>query len=190
MTVYDFIDKTKGKVTPYGVYDIFKNKGRVSVGISSDTAQFAVNSIRNWWYEMGKSAYPAARKILINADCGGSNGYRNRLWKIELQKFSNEIGMIIHVSHFPPGTSKWNKIEHRMFSFISKNWRGKPLIDRATVVNLIANTRTNKGLSIKAKLDENIYEKGIKISDKELAKVNIYRFKFHGEWNYKISPQK
>lgn len=171
-------------------YDLLKNEGWVSVGVSSDTAQFAVNSIRNWWYEIGISAYSTAKKLFINADCGGSNGYRNRLWKMELQKLANEMVMIIHVSHFPPGTSKWNKIEHRMFSFITKNWRGKPLIDRTTVVNLITNTKKSKGLTIKASLDENIYEKGIKILDQELAKVNIQRFKFHGEWNYKISPQK
>jgi len=142
-----------------------------------------------WWFNMGKFLYSNARKIYITADCGGSNGYRVKLWKIELQKLANELNMEIHVSHFPPGTSKWNKIEHRMFSFISKNWRGKPLIDKATVVNLIANTKTKKGLEIKAKLDENIYQRGIKISDEELEKVKIRRYKFHGEWNYKINPE-
>ncbi len=190
VNVYDFIDKKKGKVAPYGVYDLSKNKGWVSVGISYDTAQFAVNSIRAWWNEMGKETYSNARKLLITADCGGSNGNRTRLWKTELQKLANEISLFIHVSHFPPGTSKWNKIEHRMFSFISKNWRGRPLVDRATVVNLISSTTTRKGLKIRASLDENVYEKGIKISDEELAKVNLYRYRFHGEWNYKINPQK
>ena len=187
---HDFPDKKKGKVAPYGIYDIAKNNGYVNVGISNDTAEFAVNSIRNWWYKMGKAAYSEAKQLYIMADCGGSNGYRIRLWKVELKKLADELDMELHVSHFPPGTSKWNKIEHRMFSFITKNWRGKPLIERATVVNLIANTTTRKGLKIKAMLDENIYEKGIKISDKELSLVNIYNYKFHGEWNYKISTSK
>jgi hypothetical protein len=189
VNVYDFIDKEKGKVSPYGVYDLDKNKGWVSVGISADTARFAVNSIRSWWYKMGKEAYPDATEIYINADGGGSNGWRTRLWKTELQELANELDIIIHVSHFPPGTSKWNKIEHRMFSFISKNWRGRPLLDRATVVNLIGNTTTKTGLKIRAELDENTYEKGIKISDKELAKVNLHKEEFHGEWNYKIMPK-
>jgi hypothetical protein len=190
VNVYDFIDKKKGKVAPYGVYDLSQNNGWVSVGVSSDTARFAVNSIRKWWNKMGRLTYPGARKLYITADCGGSNGNRNRLWKVELQKLANDLKLVIHVSHFPPGTSKWNKIEHRMFSFISKNWRGRPLVDRATVVNLIAHTRTDTGLVIQAGLDETIYEKGIKVSDKELAQVNLRRFKFHGEWNYKISPQR
>lgn len=186
---HDFPDKKLGKVAPYGIYEIDRNKGWVNVGISSDTAQFAVESIRKWWYEMGKSVRPNATKLYINADGGGSNGSRSRLWKIELQKFATEIGLAIHVSHFPPGTSKWNKIEHRMFSFISKNWRGKPLIDRATVVNLIANTTTEKGLEIKACLDENVYEKGIKISDEELASIALELEDFHGNWNYIIHPK-
>ena len=186
VNVYDFLDKEKGKVAPYGVYDLDKNKGWVSVGISSDTAEFAVNSIRHWWLEMGQKHYEKASAIYINADGGGSNGTRNRLWKKELQLFANEINKEIHVSHFPPGTSKWNKIEHRMFCFISQNWRGKPLIDTATVVSLIGNTRTNSGLEIKAKLDERIYQKGIKVSDEELAKINLYKETFHGEWNYTI----
>ena len=189
VSVYDFIDKEKGKVSPYGIYDLDKNKGWVSVGISSDTAMFAVNSIRTWWHKMGKETYPCATELYINADGGGSNGYRVRLWKTELQKLATELNLTIHVSHFPPGTSKWNKIEHRMFSFISQNWRGKPLIDRATVVNLIGNTTTKKGLIIKAELDEAVYEKGIKISDEELAQVNLHPEKFHGEWNYKILPE-
>lgn len=188
VNVYDFIDPQKGKVSPYGIYDIFKNDGWVNVGISSDTSEFAVNSIREWWHESGAITYNEASEIFINADGGGSNGSRNRLWKIELQKLSNETNLTIHVSHFPPGTSKWNKIEHRMFSFITKNWRGRPLIDRATVVNLIANTKTKEGLTIQARLDERIYLKGIKISDADLANVNIQANKFHGEWNYSISP--
>ena len=188
VNVYDFIDKEKGKVTPYGVYDLAKNKGWVSVGISADTAKFAVESIRKWWDNMGKECYPNVSALYINADGGGSNGSRTRLWKIELQKLASELQIKIHVSHFPPGTSKWNKIEHRMFSFISKNWRGKPLINRATVVNLIGNTRTTKGLKISAQLDEAIYQKGIKISDRELSEILLEKDEFHGEWNYIILP--
>lgn len=188
--VYDFIDKKLGKVSPYGVYDITQNKGWVSVGISNDTAMFAVNTIRSWWNEMGHPLYLKSDKLLITADCGGSNGCKVRLWKVELQKLANELNKTIYVCHFPPGTSKWNKIEHRMFSYISRNWRGKPLIDRKTVVELIANTKTEKGLKIKSVLDQNIYDKGIKISDKQLAKLNIRMAKFHGDWNYKIIPQK
>lgn len=188
VNVYDFIDQEKGKVSPYGVYDLDKNKGWVNVGISSDTAAFAVNSIRSWWNDLGKKSYRKAEEILITADCGGSNGYRVRLWKVELQKLATEINKTINVSHFPPGTSKWNKIEHKLFCFISKNWRGKPLIDRATVVNLIGSTKTKTGLIVKARLDENHYEKGIKISDKELAAVKLEKDIFHGEWNYKICP--
>lgn len=189
VNVYDFIDKTKGKAAPYGVYDLSKNNGWVSVGISSDTAAFAVNSIRSWWLEMGVASYPDASEIYINADGGGSNGSRVRLWKTELQEFANETGKVIHVSHFPPGTSKWNKIEHKMFCFISQNWRGRPLKDMATIVQLIANTTTTKGLTINAKLDKNHYKKGIKISDEELKKINLQKNVFHGEWNYTISPQ-
>jgi hypothetical protein len=188
--VYDFIDPEKGKAAPYGVYDVTKNSGWVSVGISSDTAEFAVNSTRSWWNEVGKLAYCDAQKIYINADGGGSNGSRVRLWKTELQKLANEINIPIHVSHLPPATSKWNKIEHKMFCFISQNWRGKPLIDTATIINLIGNTVTKKGLSIKAVLDSNTYQTGIKISDEEFGKINIERDDFHGEWNYIISPQK
>lgn len=188
VNVYDFIDQEKGKVSPYGIYDLDKNKGWVNVGISSDTAEFAVESIRTWWYKMGKQIYQKAEEILITADCGGSNGYRVRLWKVELQKLAIEINKTIHVSHFPPGTSKWNKIEHKLFCFISKNWRGKPLIDRATVINLISNTKTKNGLKIEARLDERHYEKGIKVTDEELAAVNLKKDKFHGEWNYKIYP--
>ena len=187
--VYDFPNKELGKVVPYGVYEILRNKGWVNVGVSADTAQFAVESIRRWWYKMGKKAYSKAKSLYINADGGGSNGHRPRLWKSELQKLATELKIEIHVSHFPPGTSKWNKIEHRMFSFISKNWRGKPLLDRATVVKLISNTTTEKGLAIKACLDKNKYMKKIKISDEDFAKINIKPDKFHGEWNYVIYPK-
>jgi len=183
---HDFPDKKLGKVVPYGIYDIGKNKGWVSVGISSDTAEFAVNAIRTWWYKMGKEAYSSpVTELLITADCGGSNGYRVRLWKLELQRFSNESGLKIHVRHFPPGTSKWNKIEHRLFSYISKNWRGKPLISRETVVNLIGNTKTQTGLRVMAVLDENEYEKGKEVVDEEMNALNIKGEAFHPEWNYR-----
>lgn len=188
VNVYDFLDKEKGKVSPYGIYDLDKNKGWVNVGISSDTATFAVNGIRSWWNDLGKKIYNGAKEILITADCGGSNGYRVRLWKTELQKLATELNMTIHVSHFPPGTSKWNKIEHKLFCFISKNWRGKPLIDLATVINLIGSVRTKTGLTVKAKLDKNYYAKGIKISDEELKAVKLKQEEFHGEWNYCIYP--
>ena len=185
---HDFIDKKLGKVVPYGIYDIGKNKGWVSVGISADTAQFAVNTIRTWWATNGCQMYPNAKELIITADCGGSNGYRTRLWKIELQKLANELGIEIHVLHFPPGTSKWNKIEHRLFSYISKSWRGKPLIDRETVVNLISNTTTETGLTVSAILDKNDYTTGIKISQEELDMVNYIGDDFHPEWNYRIKP--
>src|SRR5579859_795117 len=189
VNVHDFMDKQKGKAAPYGVYDLSKNAGWVSVGISSDTAEFAVNSIRHWWHEMGSVSYANARALYINADGGGSNGSRVRLWKTELQRFANELGKEIHVSHFPPGTSKWNKIEHKMFCFISKNWRGKPLIDTATIVQLIGNTTTTKGLTIKSRLDEHIYEKARKVTDEEFQKIALQPDLFHGEWNYSIHPQ-
>lgn len=187
VNVYDFIDKEKWKVNPYWVYDIEQNKWWVSVWISADTAEFAVNSIRSWWYNMWEKTYKWSKKIYINADGWWSNGSRVRMWKIELQKFADEVQIEIHVSHFPPWTSKWNKIEHKMFSFITKNWRWKPLIDRATVVKLIWNTTTKTWLKIQSELDENIYKKWIKISDKELAKINLKKEAFHGEWNYIIS---
>ena len=186
--VYDFIDKNLGKAVPYGIYDLAENQGFVNVGISADTAEFAVNSIRSWWQEMGKNLYPNSTELYINADGGGSNSTRGRLWKSELQKFSTETGLTISVSHFPPGTSKWNKIEHRLFSYISKNWRAKPLTTIEVIVNLIANTTTEKGLKVSAKKDDNIYEKGIKITDEEFTKINIKRNTFRGEWNYTISP--
>jgi hypothetical protein len=186
---HDFPDKKLGKVVPYGVYDLGRNKGWVSVGVSGDTAKFAVNTIRTWWYKMGQEIYENATTLFVTADCGGSNGNRVRLWKTELQQLANETGLTIQVAHFPPGTSKWNKIEHRMFSYITKNWRGKPLITRETVVNLIGNTTTEKGLRIQAVLDENEYETGVEVSDEELEAVNIERHAVHPEWNYKIKPQ-
>ena len=188
VNTHDFPDKNLGKVAPYGVFDITHNKGWVSVGISCDTAEFAVETIRYWWQEMGKPLYPNASEILITADGGGSNGSRLRLWKIELQRLANELNIPINICHFPPGTSKWNKIEHKMFSFISMNWRGRPLINRATVVELIKNTRTNTGLEIQARLDEKQYKKGLKISDEDLNSVNMKKADFHGEWNYTINP--
>lgn len=186
--VYDFIDKQAGKAIPYGVYDIKNNEGWVSVGVSHDTASFAVATIRGWWEEMGKGQFEGANSLYITADGGGSNSSRSRLWKKELQLFANETGLEITVSHFPPGTSKWNKIEHRLFSYISMNWRAKPLTSLQLIVDLIGSTRTSKGLKVKAKLDETIYEKGIKVLDAELAKLNIDRDLFHGEWNYIIRP--
>jgi len=186
--VYDFPSDAKGKVTPYGVYDITNNKGWVSVGIDKDTSEFAVQSIRNWWYKMGQFHFDKPSKLLITADGGGSNGSRVRLWKKELQKLADEIKMEICVCHFPPGTSKWNKIEHKLFSYISLNWRGKPLTSYEVVVNLIGSTTTTKGLEVTAELDRNTYEKGIKIPDKEFKKINIIKDVFHGEWNYAIKP--
>ncbi len=189
VNTHDFPDEKLGKVSPYGVYDIGQNKGWISVGISADTAMFAVNAIRLWWYHMGCSLYAKATKLMITADCGGSNGYRTRLWKVELQKLAEELKIEIHVCHFPPGTSKWNKIEHKMFSYISKNWRGRPLINKETVVKLISNTTTKNGLEVQSMLDENEYEKGIKVSNKELDEVHLCRQDFHGEWNYIIKPK-
>ncbi len=187
--VHDFIDRELGKVAPYGVYDVTANNGWVSVGIDHDTAEFAVESIRRWWREMGSPAYPDARRLLITADCGGSNGNRVRLWRRELQKLADELGLPVQVCHFPPGTSKWNKIEHRMFCHITANWRGRPLLSRQVVVNLIGNTVTRTGLSIKAAIDENTYAKGIKVSDEELATFAIERDNFHREWNYRLLPR-
>ena len=186
VNVYDFIDKTNGKVSPYGVYDIQNNFGWVNVGISSDTASFAVSTIQDWWTGEGCKMYPTSKRLYINADGGGSNGSRNNLWKAELQRFCNETGLIVHVSHFPPGTSKWNKIEHRLFAYISKNWRAKPLTSLGVVVNLIGATTTEKGLVVKANLDENEYKTGQKVTEEEKTKINISRSEFHGEWNYTI----
>jgi len=188
--VYDFVDRHLGKVTPYGIYDIGRNHGFVNVGISADTAEFAVNSLRKWWYLLGRQHYPYASAWLLIADGGGSNGSRTRLWKTELQQLANEVMCAISVCHYPPGTSKWNRIEHRMFSEISDNWRGEPLTSREVVVNRIANTKTSTGLTILAQLDERIYEKGRKITDEELAAVHIERATFHGEWNYVIKPNR
>ncbi len=177
------------RLSPYGVYDQTRNEGWVSVGVDHDTATFAVESIRRWWRWMGRKAYPEARQLLITADAGGSNGARLRLWKVEVQKFADETGLHITVCHFPPGTSKWNKIEHRLFSFISQNWRGQPLRSHEVVVNLIANTKTDQGLKVRAKLDTNKYPSGVKITNQELAAVSLLPDKFHGEWNYTIRPR-
>ena len=185
---HDFPIAELGKATPYGVYDIMKNAGFVNVGLSSDTAEFAVESIRKWWYEVGCKAYPNAKSIYITADSGGSNGVRVRLWKVKLQELANELGLTLKVSHFPAGTSKWNKIEHRLFSFISQNWRGKPLVSLAVIVSLIGATTTTTGLTVKCVVDQNEYKKGIKISDSALEKVNLIRDDFHGDWNYSIVP--
>lgn len=186
--VHDFQIKELGKAIPYGVYDIGQNKGWVSIGMDNDTSEFAVETIRRWWKSMGSSTYKNAKKLLITADGGGSNGSRVRLWKIELQKLANETNMEISVSHFPPGTSKWNKIEHRLFSFITQNWRGKPLVTHEVIVNLIASTTTRRGLKVACELDDNKYSKGQKISDKQLSEVRIERDAFHGEWNYTVCP--
>jgi len=190
VNTHDFPSHAKGKAIPYGVYDLARNEGWVSVGISADTAQFAVSSIAAWWEQLGRAAYPDARELTITADSGGSNSARGRLWKVELQKLSDRTGLQIVVCHFPRGTSKWNKIEHRLFSFISHNWRGKPLIDYATIINLITSTTTSTGLKVRARLDETDYPKGIKVSNAELAKVNLHRHDFHGDWNYTIRPTK
>lgn len=187
--VHDFIDKELGKVAPYGVYDIAANSGWVSVGITHDTAQFAVSAIRTWLEKMGRQRYPNARELTITADCGGSNGARVRLWKVELQMFADETGLIIKVRHYPPGTSKWNKIEHRMFCHITQNWRSRPLTDRAAVVELIAATTTKGGLKIESALDTKTYEKGIKVSDAAMRDLDIQGDAFHPEWNYTITPR-
>ena len=188
VNVYDFVNKELGRANPYGVYDLAKNEGWVSVGTDHDTASFAVSTIRRWWFSMGKPLYPDAKELIITADGGGSNGSRVRLWKLELQKLADELEIPIRVSHFPPGTSKWNKIEHRLFSHISMNWRGKPLITHEVIVNLIAATTTRKGLKIRAELDTTHYPKGIKVTDEEFTTICIVRDDFHGEWNYSIMP--
>ncbi len=188
--VHDFGIPALGKVAPYGVYDLEQNTGWVNVGVDHDTASFAVESIRRWWYTMGQPVYPRAKRLLITADSGGSNGARLRLWKWELQKLADETGLRIAVSHFPPGTSKWNKIEHRLFSFISQNWRGKPLVSHEVIIQLIAATTTQAGLRVKSQLDTNRYPAGIKVSDKQMAQIRLERDEFHGEWNYSILPQR
>jgi Rhodopirellula transposase DDE domain len=187
--VHDFADKELGKVAPYGVYDVAANEGWVSVGITADTAEFAVQSIRTWLERMGRARYRQARELTITADCGGSNGARVRLWKLELQKLADESGLTLHVHHYPPGTSKWNKIEHRLFCHITQNWRGRPLTDRLAVVELIGATTTKSGLKVECALDTRTYEKGVKVSDAEMANLDISGDEFHPEWNYTIKPR-
>jgi transposase len=187
--IHDFPDEFLGKALPYGVYDVTMNQGWVSVGISHDTAELAVESIRRWWDEMGQALYPHAQNLLITADCGGSNSYRCRLWKLKLQELADEIGLAIQVCHFPPGTSKWNKIEHRLFCHISQNWRGRPLTSRGVIVKLISHTTTEKGLQVKAKLDKHQYKTKIKVSDEAFRAISLEQDKFHGEWNYRIQPR-
>jgi transposase len=188
--VHDFIDPELGRATPYGIYDIGRNTGWVSVGVDHDTAEFAVESIRRWWRSMGREAYPQAARLLITADSGGSNGSRLRLWKLELQKLADETSLRIAVCHFPPGTSKWNKIEHRLFSFITQNWRAKPLTSFQVIVSLIAATKTATGLKVHSELDTRTYPPGIKVSDREVARIDLKPDKFHGDWNYEIRPRK
>jgi hypothetical protein len=187
--VHDFVIPDLGRAAPYGVYDLAQNIGWVSVGVDHDTASFAVETIRRWWHALGKEKYPHAARLLITADGGGSNGSRLRLWKLELQKLADETGLAIAVSHFPPGTSKWNKIEHRLFSFISKNWRGQPLTSLKVIVSLIAGTTTRKGLKVHAQIDHRSYPAGIKVPDSEMAHLNLQRDAFHGESNYEILPR-
>lgn len=186
--VHDFINRELGRANPYGIYDIGENTGWVNVGITADTAEFAVESIRRWWNGEGEARYPRCTELLLTADGGGSNGYRVRLWKVELQGLADELGVPISVCHLPPGTSKWNKIEHRLFSFISMNWRGKPLISYETIVKLISSTKTERGLTVQCDLDETQYEKGRKVSNAEMDEVRLYPDEFHGEWNYTIVP--
>jgi hypothetical protein len=188
--VHDFRDKQLGKAIPYGVYDIAANQGWVNVGIDHDTAQFAVNSIRSWWQHLGRQRYQHATRLQITADCGGSNGNRLRLWKIELQKLANETGLEIGVCHFPPGTSKWNRIEHRLFSYITINWRGKPLYSLQTIINLISGTTTSTGLKVYARLDDSTYPDKIRVPDDEIKAVNLHGDQFHPEWNYTIKPKR
>ena len=187
--VHDFVIPELGRAAPYGVYDLAQNTGWVSVGVDHDTASFAVETIRRWWHAMGKEKYPQAQQLLITADGGGSNGSRVRLWKLELQRLADETGLTLAISHFPPGTSKWNKIEHRLFSFISKNWRGQPLTSLKVIVSLIAATTTKKGLTVHAQIDDRIYPTGVKVTDKAMAEICLQRDDFHGEWNYEILPR-
>lgn len=187
--VHDFPQDSIGKAIPYGVYDMARDEGCVNIGREHDTPAFAVASIRRWWTMMGRQAYPNANELYITADAGGSNGYRSRVWKVKLQELSDELNMIIHVSHFPPGTSKWNKIEHRLFCYITKNWRGKPLRTFETVVDLIGNARTDAGLRVRAKLDKRKYPLGVKISDDVMKKLNLQKDDFHGDWNYSLLPR-
>ena len=187
--VHDFIDDALGKVVPYGIYDLARNTGWVNVGVDHDTPEFAVESIARWWRSMGKRVYPGAKELLITADGGGSNASRSRLWKLELQRLADRTGLAISVSHFPPGTSKWNKIEHRLFCHITENWRGRPLVDHETVIQLIGSVRTTTGLTVKATLDTRQYPTGIRVSDAEMASLLITREDFHGEWNYTLHPR-
>ena len=189
VNVHDFPDKNLGKAIPYGIYDLANNAGWVSVGIDHDTAEFAVASIRRWWLEMGMQRYPQAKRLLITADGGGSNSSRNRLWKKSLQNLADELRLTLEVCHFPPGTSKWNKIEHRLFCFITKNWRGRPLTSYEVIVTLIASTTTTKGIKVQAAIDTNVYDVGVKVTDDELKQLHITPAKFHGEWNYIIKPR-
>jgi DDE family transposase len=189
VNVHDFADPQLGKIIPYGVYDLAANAGWVNVGIDHDTAEFAVESIRRWWGHMGQERYPVAKKLLITADCGGSNGSRTRLWKVALQQFADEVQLPIYVCHFPPGTSKWNKIEHRLFCFITQNWRGRPLLSRATVVNLIARTTTQHGLTVRAMLDKHAYKTGKTVAKEVIATLKLKPQSFHGEWNYCLLPR-
>jgi hypothetical protein len=188
VNTHDFIDKELGKAIPYGIYDVGSDEGWVSVGISADTAQFAVAAIRAWWQDLGRKRYPQARTLTITADCGGSNGYRTRLWKTELQRLAHDTGLRIRVMHYPPGTSKWNKIEHRLFSYISINWRAKPLLSRQTVIDLIGSTTTRTGLKVYARLDPNTYPTKIQVTNQQLHALNIHPHDFHPEWNYTIIP--
>jgi hypothetical protein len=190
MRVHDFLDKKLGKAIPYGVYDMLNNQGWVSVGIDHDTAQFAVNSIRRWWRQMGRRRFPGARELLITADGGGSNGHHSRLWKVSLQALADELKLKLHVCHFPPGTSKWNRIEHRLFSFITQNWRGRPLVSHQAIVNLIATTTTRSGLIVRAALDTEQYDTKIKVTDEELGRLRLAPHPFHGDWNYTLSPRR
>jgi len=187
--VHDFRSAAEGMAAPYGVYDLGQNAGWVSVGVDHDTASFAVESIRRWWEQMGQPTYPQATRLLISADGGGSNGYRVRLWKLELQRLADQTGLEIRVCHLPPGTSKWNKIEHRLFSFISQNWRGKPLVSYEVIVNLIAATTTARGLRVRSALDTNSYPAGRTVTDHEYETLNLHRDSFHGEWNYRLLPR-
>ena len=184
--VHDFLIRTKGKAIPYGVYDLKRNEGWVSVGIDHDTATFAVRAIQRWWTVMGRSAYPRATSLMITADCGGSNGARVRLWKWELQRFADRTGLTLTVCHFPPGTSKWNRIEHRLFSHIAMNWRGKPLVSLAVIVSLIGATTSTGGLRVRAELDKGRYPKGARVTDEQLAQIRLEPHEFHGDWNYTI----
>jgi len=188
--VHDFLVEELGRAVPYGVYDLAANAGWVSVGVDGDTAAFAVQAIRRWWQEAGRTRYPHARKLTITADGGGSNGSRVRLWKRELQRLSDELGLEISVHHLPPGTSKWNRIEHRLFSFISQNWRAKPLVSYRVIVDLISATTTKTGLSVRCELDTGAYPRGTSVSDQDMAALNITRDPFHGEWNYTVHPHK